>query len=63
MSAERGEMDELAKAMGFDDEAEFHRMIAAVDLDDLATSYMFLRWKQHDGSRAGLALLKTKETR
>lgn len=52
-------MDELAKMMGFENEDELHRMVAAVDLSTLENRDAFFAWKKGDGTKEGLKKLPT----
>jgi hypothetical protein len=46
--------DEIAVQLGFEDAAEFFRMVAAVDLSSPAKLSEFKRWQESDGTKAGL---------
>ena len=54
--------DELIRRYGFDDLAEFHRMISHCDLssDDKYTA--FKNWQLNDGSKESLMKLPTQLT-
>lgn len=57
-NGERDEMnDEIARQLGFNDAAEFHRMVASVDLSDASKLAAFKRWQEDDGTKDGLAAL------
>jgi hypothetical protein len=50
-------MEEFVKEMGFENEKEFHKMVASVDLTNPTKMKMFLDWKESDGTKEGLLLL------
>lgn len=49
--------DEIAQRLGFADGAEFHRLVAAVDLSDARKLAAFKRWQDEDGTKDGLVRL------
>lgn len=49
--------EEIAKQLGFDSAAEFHKMVAAVDLTTADRFSAFVHWQQSDGTKQGLARL------
>ena len=53
-------MDQLARMNGFKDGDELGRMVAAVPLASPGMMERFLRWKNDDGSKAGLEELLGK---
>lgn len=53
-------MDELAKMLGFEDEDELHRMVAAVDLSTRENLDAFSAWKKGDGTKEGLKKLPAR---
>jgi len=55
-------LDKLAREMGFENNEQMNQMVASVDLTHQPTRLAFLRWKESDGSKAGLDdVLKIKE--
>lgn len=52
-------MDELVKQLGFESAAEFHGMVAAVDISSAEKMAAFRRWQDSDGTKAGLVALPT----
>lgn len=46
--------DDIAKALGFANAAEFHRMVASVDIAEPGRAAAFKRWQDEDGSKDGL---------
>jgi hypothetical protein len=57
-------VDEIFKQLGFESEAEFHRMVAGADLSSVERIAAFKHWQDEDGSKAGLeALSPTPNTR
>ncbi len=52
-------IDKFAKESGFESGKELHKMTANVDLRDYRTRLDFESWKQDDGTKEGLAKLKT----
>lgn len=54
-------LDEVARLMGFTDEQELHRMVAAADLSTPMKLRAFQAWKEFDGSKAGLSKLLPQE--
>lgn len=53
-------MDEQAiKELGFESAAEFHRMVADVDLAGAERLAAFKRWQEHDGTKQGLMRLSS----
>jgi hypothetical protein len=53
-------MDEVARDLGFDDAADMHRCVAAVDLTTPARLAAFVAWRDDDGTKAGLLALAAK---
>jgi len=51
------DQDLLFKQAGFDSAAEFHRMVASVDLSTPDRFAAFKRWQEEDGTKQGLSLL------
>ncbi len=51
--------DTIAQALGFQNVAEFNRMVAAVDLSTPERLAAFRRWQDNDGSKDGLQQLPT----
>lgn len=51
------EFDALARALGFESEAEMHRLIASVCLETAYQRLLFSDWKLNDGTKAGLLRL------
>jgi hypothetical protein len=49
--------DTELKELGFESSAEFHKMVASVDLSSLAKIQDFKRWQNDDGTKAGLLKL------
>ena len=47
-------MDEFVKEMGFENEKEFHRLMASADIADPIKMQRFLDWKENDGTKEGL---------
>lgn len=56
-------MEEIVKQMGFESEAEFHKLVSSVDLSNPTNLAMFLTWKQTDGTKQGLLKLFSLETK
>ena len=48
------------KRLGFESSAEFHRLVASVDLSTNACIIAFRRWQYQDGSKDGLVKLATR---
>ena len=48
---------DVVKEMGFEDEPEFNRLVASVDLSSPKKVQTFHRWKSGDGSKTGLITL------
>ena len=46
--------DETARTLGFEDAAQFARLVASVDLSTPDAIAKFQRWKGEDGSKSGL---------
>ena len=44
----------ILQEMGFENEAEFCRLVAAVNLTYPQQMQRFLAWKENDGSKSGL---------
>jgi len=55
-------LEELAKACGFEGEAEMVKLIAQVDLSSPEKLAAFTAWKEHDGSKEGLLKLLKGES-
>lgn len=53
-------LDEMAKHLGFTGDQELHKMIAAVDLRTPEQRVRFERWKDEDGTKAGLLKLSVR---
>jgi hypothetical protein len=51
--------DEIARQFGFSNAAEFHYMVANADISTPERLAAFKRWQEDDGSKDGLARLKT----
>jgi hypothetical protein len=49
--------DDVAQALGFVNAAEFHRIVAAVDLSKPSLMAAFKRWQDDDGTKNGLVQL------
>ncbi len=47
-------MEELVKEMGFDNEQEFHNLVASVDLSNSCKMNEFINWRETDGTKKGL---------
>jgi hypothetical protein len=50
-------MDDFARAAGFNDERDMHQTIAATDLTTPERLVAFLKWREGDGTKAGLLAL------
>jgi len=50
-------MDRIAKMMGFEDAAEMNRLVAQADISTPEKLAAFERWKEEDGTKAGLLAL------
>ena len=50
-------MEAMVRHQGFEDEREFHKMVASVDLRSPAARARFHKWKMEDGTKAGLEAL------
>ena len=48
------EMDEFVKEMGFENEKDFHSLMACVDISTPTNMQRFLNWKENDGTKDGL---------
>lgn len=53
--------DEIAREFGFDNAAEFHKMVAAVNLSTYERRAAFTHWQHEDGTKAGLTKLLASE--
>lgn len=53
--------DSIYYGMGFESEAEFNRMVCAVDLSAPHKIEAFKRWQNGDGTKAGLMELLTSQ--
>lgn len=47
----------LLTQLGFESAAEFHRMVADVDLSSTERIAAFKHWQEHDGTKQGLMCL------
>ena len=47
-------MDEFVKEMGFENEKDFHSLMACVDISTPTNMQRFLNWKENDGTKDGL---------
>jgi hypothetical protein len=54
-------MDDLARANGFEDEKELHRLIARMDLTKPGMVAKFKIWQNTDGTKQGLIAIQQKE--
>jgi len=52
-------MEELVKALGFEDLKEFNCMVACVDLSSAQNLAAFRYWQEQDGSKTGLIQLQS----
>lgn len=51
-------LDEIARFNGFENEQEFHRLVAAVDISTPEKLARFTRWQEEDGTKEGLVRLE-----
>ena len=51
------ELSEAVKEFGFEDEMEFHRLVASVDISSQAKLKMFKFWQVNDGTKGGLLVV------
>ena len=56
------DLDEMARTHGFTDDSEMCRLVSSIGLSDQVDEDEFLRWRDGDGTKAGLlGLLKDSE--
>ena len=56
-----GPLSDLVRALGFADEADFHRLVASADISTPEKMKAFRKWQEEDGSKAGLLALAATE--
>ena len=47
-------MEEFVKDLGFENEKDFHSLMASVDISTPTNMQIFLDWKENDGTKDGL---------
>ena len=55
--------EEVLDLLGFENDQQFYKMVADVDISISDRMAKFLRWKDEDGSMSGLKLLLLNEER
>ena len=53
-------LEQVVKQYGFDDEADFHKHIASLDLRTPELRQKFKEWQYSDGSKTGLLKLAVR---
>ena len=54
-------IDEALKKLGFENQEEFSRMVASVDISSMDSLAAFKKWQNEDGTKAGLLALQNKK--
>lgn len=56
-------LDDVVKELGFEDEMDFHRLVASIDLSTVEHREAFKDWQFQDGSKTGLLKLRAINNR
>lgn len=54
-------LEEAVKELGFENEQEFHRLVASIDFSTVEKRKIFKDWQYNDGTKVGLLKLFNKE--
>ena len=55
-------LEQLVKECGFENEKEFYKLIASIDISTVDKQIAFKKWQEEDGTKAGLAQLRDSQS-